>query len=104
MHQILIDGVRGHDKQPGEFRSVRVSVGKGYRYIPPPPMDVLRLMENFEAYSNSQDHATDPLVGCFLAHYQFEAIHPFRDGNGRVGRALLSLMIFLWLKQSMPWL
>jgi Fic family protein len=104
MHQILMDGVRGHDKQPGEFRSVQVSVGKGYRFIPPPPKEVQRLMENFESYANPKDGAIDPLVGCFIAHYQFEAIHPFRDGNGRVGRALLSLMIYLWLKQSMPWL
>ena len=104
MHQILMHGVRGHDKQPGEFRGVRVSVGKGYRFIPPPPEEVPRLMNNFEDYSNSVYADVDPLVQCFIAHYQFETIHPFRDGNGRVGRAVLSLMIYLKLAQSMPWL
>jgi Fic family protein len=105
VHEILMHGVRGHDKQPGQFRTVQVSVGKGYRFIPSPPNDVQRLMGDFEKYANAKDdERVDPLISCFMAHYQFETIHPFRDGNGRVGRAILSLMVSVRLNHSLPWL
>ena len=61
-------------------------------------------MGSLERYVNEEDAKFDPLVRCYLVHYQFEAIHPFADGNGRVGRALLALMIYKWLGHAMPWL
>jgi Fic family protein len=61
-------------------------------------------MSNLERYIHSDDIALDPLILCYIVHYQFEAIHPFSDGNGRVGRALLALMIYKWLRHAMPWL
>ena len=60
-------------------------------------------MDDLEKYINTPS-PLDPLIRCFMVHYQFEAIHPFRDGNGRVGRVLLALMIYRWLGHSMPWL
>lgn len=104
MHKVLMQGVRGHDKTPGEFRRWQVQLGSRGRYIPPHAGEVDRLMSNFEKYANADDHRYDPLVKSFLLHYQFEAIHPFGDGNGRVGRALLSLMIYKWHGHAMPWL
>ena len=103
LHKILMHGVRGSDQTPGEFRTLQNQIGRPARYVPPPPE---RLAETLNAFEHSM-HLTnsfDPLVRAFLAHYQFEAIHPFRDGNGRVGRLLLSLMIAEWCKLSSQWL
>jgi Fic family protein len=61
-------------------------------------------MKELEDYLNHGQDEFDPLVCCFIAHYQLEAIHPFSDGNGRIGRVVLSLMIYQWCKLSMPWL
>lgn len=61
-------------------------------------------MGNFEKYINEGDDRFDPLVLCYIAHYQIEAIHPFADGNGRIGRVLLALMIYSVMKHTMPWL
>lgn len=104
MHGILMQGVRGRGTSPGEFRRWQVQLGSTGRFIPPPAPEVPALMENLEGYVNNPDDQIDPLVRCFIVHYQFEAIHPFGDGNGRVGRALLALMIYQWLDHSMPWL
>lgn len=104
MHNALMQGVRGKDKRPGEFRNLQVQITYSGRFIPPPANEVIRLMDNLETYINSTRDAIDPLVRCFLVHYQFETIHPFSDGNGRVGRALLALMIYHWHKHTMPWL
>lgn len=104
VHAVLMDGVRGYDKSPGQFRNTQVQIGSHGRFIPPPNSEVAGLMDNFEQYINSDHPHLDPLVRCFLVHYQFEAIHPFRDGNGRVGRVLLTLMICRWMKHAMPWL
>lgn len=103
MHGILMQGVRGRDKSPGQFRTVQVQVGSTGRFIPPPAIEVPRLMQNLEEYV-SADHKIDPLVKAFIVHYQFEAIHPFEDGNGRVGRAILALMIHKHLNHTKPWL
>jgi Fic family protein len=65
---------------------------------------MLTCLDDFEKRLNQEDHNYDPLVRCYLTHYQFEAIHPFIDGNGRVGRVLLSLMIYKWCALTMPWL
>jgi len=104
IHLVLMQGVRGFDKSPGRFRTVHVQVGSSGRFIPPPASEVERLMADFERYINGEFPEVDPLIRCYLAHYQFEAIHPFRDGNGRVGRVLLTLMISRWMKHAMPWL
>ena len=61
-------------------------------------------MNELETYVNTSTNNCDPLVRSFLVHYQFEAIHPFSDGNGRIGRVLLSLMIYKWCNLQMPWL
>lgn len=103
MHRTLLSGVRGSNKRPGEFRPDQVHIGSDRRYIPPPAHRVADQMYELQAYVNGSS-GVDPLIRSFLCHYQFEAIHPFIDGNGRVGRALLSLMIQHLLGHSMPWL
>lgn len=103
LHMVLLDGVRGADAQPGEFRRVQVQIGRPPRFVPPPPQHLEQALDNFEKYLH-QDKQFDPLVEAFLAHYQFETIHPFRDGNGRVGRLLLSLTIAEWCSLSNQWL
>jgi cell filamentation protein, protein adenylyltransferase len=103
LHSILMDGVRGYQERPGEFRTIQVQIGHPARYVPPPPTYVESLMDDFEKFMNIAD-SMDPLVRAFLGHYQFEAIHPFRDGNGRVGRLLLALTIAEWCQLSSQWL
>ncbi len=103
LHAVLMKGVRGSDQTPGEFRKIQNQIGWPARYVPPPPQNLDETLDAFEKYLHSTD-AFDPLVKAFLVHYQFEAIHPFRDGNGRVGRLLLSLTIAEWCKLSSQWL
>jgi Fic family protein len=103
MHRTLLGGVRGQDRRPGEFRDCQVHVGLGARFVPPPPGELLACLDAFEKYHH-EPSTVDPLLRAFLAHYQFETIHPFRDGNGRVGRLLLSLTIGQWLNLGSPWL
>lgn len=111
LHRQLLETQRGHDKSPGMLRDRQVYVEVGRRYIPPPPEYLEELLVNLEDYlaeETSRDpldeKASDPLVRAFIAHYQFEAIHPFKDGNGRIGRLLLSLCIYKWLGHSHAWL
>jgi Fic family protein len=104
LHHILISGVRGQHAVPGEYRDHQVAIGSDRRYVPPPVPQMLNAMDALERYINTPDDAYDPLVRACLVHYQFEAIHPFADGNGRIGRVLLSLMISKWCNLSMPWL
>jgi Fic family protein len=103
LHAVLMDGVRGTDQNPGEFRKIQNQIGWPARFVPPPPQNLDETLHAFESYLHSND-GFDPLVRAFLAHYQFETIHPFRDGNGRVGRLLLSLMIAEWCNLSSQWL
>lgn len=96
-HARLLEGVRGHDKTPGEFARNQNMVGgtrlETARFIPPPPSEKLPCIADLEKYLNRADKSgTSPLIDLALAHYQFETIHPFGDGNGRVGRMLISLM------------
>ena len=98
-HRVLMQGVRGHDKTPGEFRHSQNWIG-GYgvsltraKYIPPNPQDMLQAMSDLEKYMNAED-GTDPLIRAALIHYQFETIHPFLDGDGRMGRMLVVLFLF----------
>jgi Fic family protein len=100
-HKRLLQGVRGKDTQPGEFRRHQNYIAKptqliqDARFVPPPVGEMTACLDDFEKYL----HATSPLppiVRLALIHYQFEAIHPFDDGNGRVGRLLLSLLLSEW--------
>ena len=97
-HAVLMNSVRGGDKTPGEFRVSQNWIGgagstlKNARYIPPNPEDMIECMAALEKYMN-EDDGTDPLIKAALIHYQFETIHPFLDGNGRVGRLLITLYL-----------
>jgi len=104
LHRVLLTGVRGQEKSPGKFRNCQVHIGSDRRFIPPPAMHLEDCLDAFEKYMHAE-HSFDPLVECYLMHYQFEAIHPFLDGNGRVGRLLLSLKTAQYNKfASSPWL
>ena len=97
-HAVLMEGVRGQEKSPGEFRYSQNWIGgqgstiRNARYIPPNPLDMQNAMSDLEKYMNSDD-SLDPLIQAALIHYQFETIHPFLDGNGRVGRLLITLFL-----------
>lgn len=103
LHAILMDGVRGQNQTPGEFRTTQNQIGRPARFVPPPPTEMTVALHEFENYLHARD-GSDPLVKAFLAHYQFETIHPFGDGNGRVGRLLLSLTIAEWCGLPGQWL
>lgn len=104
LHAILMDGVRGSGQRPGEFRKIQNQIGRPARFVPPPPQYLDETLHAFEKYLHVTDGNLDPLVRSFIAHYQFETIHPFADGNGRVGRLLLSLTIAEWCGLSSQWL
>ena len=97
-HAVLMAGVRGQEKSPGEFRYSQNWIGgqgstlKNARYIPPCPEDMELAMSDLEKYMNTDDEL-DYLLRVALIHYQFETIHPFLDGNGRVGRLLITLYL-----------
>lgn len=103
VHEQLLSGVRGENRTPGEFRCRQVQIGVEARFVPPPPQEMQICLNDFERYLHTESEI-DPLIRAFMAHYQFETIHPFLDGNGRVGRLLLSLTIYEWLKLGNPWL
>lgn len=97
-HAVLMKSVRGCDKTPGEFRVSQNWIGgagstlKNARYIPPNPSDMKECMSDFEKFMNKEDDM-DIFVKAALLHYQFETIHPFLDGNGRIGRLLITLFL-----------
>ena len=97
-HAVLMEGVRGQEKSPGEFRYSQNWIGgqgstiRNARYIPPNPEDMINAMSDLEKYMNGDD-SLDPLIQAALIHYQFETTHPFLDGNGRVGRLLITLFL-----------
>lgn len=97
-HAVLMEGVRGQERNPGEFRHSQNWIGgqgstlKNARYIPPSPDDMKEAMSELEKYINSDDN-TDGLIRAAMIHYQFETIHPFLDGNGRIGRLLITLFL-----------
>jgi len=101
VHKVLLSNVRGADKEPGEFRRSQNWIGpagcslKNARYIPPNVEDVQQAMSDLEKYINAED-ANAPLIRAALIHYQFETIHPFLDGNGRMGRLLILLCLMEW--------
>lgn len=98
VHEKLMEGVRGQDKTPGEFRHSQNWIGpancslKDARYIPPNVQDMEEAMSDLERYMN-ENVEYDPLIRVALIHYQFETIHPFLDGNGRIGRLLILLYL-----------
>lgn len=97
-HAVLMEGVRGQEKSPGEFRYSQNWIGgqgstiRNARYIPPNPEDMQTAMSDLEKYMNGDD-SLDPLIQAALIHYQFETTHPFLDGNGRIGRLLITLFL-----------
>ena len=101
IHKELLAGVRGQEKNPGEFRRSQNWIGaegcslRDARYIPPNVKDMNVALDDLERYMNEGDDY-DPLIRIALIHYQFETIHPFLDGNGRVGR----LMILIYLMEQ----
>jgi Fic family protein len=104
LHEKLMTGVPGHQAAPGRFRRIQNWIGKPgstvatASYIPPPPGGVEPCLAAWEAFLH--ESTLPPLVTIALAHYQFEAVHPFLDGNGRVGRLLITL--FLIERQILP--
>jgi len=98
MHKILMGGVRGDEKSPGKFRDVQNWIGSEFSnvsdaiFVPPNPKAVPKLMDDLIDYLNTE-HNIPVLVRCALMHYQFETIHPFCDGNGRIGRSLISVYL-----------
>jgi len=98
LHAVLLESVRGRDKEPGLFRRTQVWIGapgtpiEAARFIPPKPARIPKLLANLERYWRSDE--LDPLVQLALIHAQFEIIHPFRDGNGRIGRMLVPVFLY----------
>lgn len=103
LHETLMTGVRGQDKNPGQFRTTQNFIGRPPRFVPVPPQHLEEVLGTFEKHLHAR-RPFDPLVEAFLVHYQFEAIHPFSDGNGRVGRLLLAIIIEEWCGLSNQWL
>jgi Fic family protein len=99
MHSVLLDSVRGSGKDRGNFRRSQVYIAKDgapidqATFVPPIASDIPALISNWEQFLHAEDQI-DPLVKVAILHYQFEAIHPFLDGNGRIGRLLIPLTLF----------
>ena len=104
-HRRLMQGVRGAAKQPGEVRRSQNWIG-GTRpanavFVPPPPNELPALLGNLEKFLHAQN-GLHPLVRIGLVHVQFETIHPYLDGNGRIGRLLITLLLEHWKLLSAP--
>jgi Fic family protein len=107
LHAHLMEGVRGGRATPGKFRRGQNWIGRpgctldDASFVPPPSPDMLAALDEFEKYLHSEC-VYPPLVRLGLIHYQFEAIHPFLDGNGRIGRLVLSLLLVNWNLLPLP--
>lgn len=97
IHAELVKGTRGADKTPGEFRRSQNWIGGSSpgnaRFVPPPPDAVMPALDNLEKFLHDIPQRTSPLIKAGIAHAQFETIHPFLDGNGRVGRLLITMIL-----------
>lgn len=97
LHKILMRGVRGEHKTPGEFRTSQNWIGGSMPsnavYVPPPHTEIAECLTDFEKFINNEEIDTPDLIKIAIIHYQFESIHPFLDGNGRIGRLLIPLYI-----------
>ncbi len=108
IHAILLEGVRGEHAAPGEFRRTQNWIGppgctlNEATYVPPPPNEMLLALDAWEKYLHARDEHHPPLVRLAFIHYQFEAIHPFLDGNGRIGRLMLILILVEWNILPLP--
>lgn len=105
-HRLLLDGVRGSGKQPGELRRSQNWIG-GTRpgnavFVPPPPESVATLLSELEYFIHYDNSTLPPLVNIAVVHAQFETIHPFLDGNGRIGRMLIAALLESWGLLSEP--
>lgn len=99
-HRLLLDGARGAGKQPGELRRSQNWIG-GTRpgnaaFVPPPPQHLADLLTDLERFIHGAESDLPPLVKAALIHAQFETIHPFLDGNGRIGRLLIAVLLEHW--------
>jgi Fic family protein len=109
IHAVLMEDVRGEHLTPGEFRRSQNWIGapgstlESARFIPPPVDEMHAALDDLEKYIHASSDLP-PLVQAALIHYQFEAIHPFLDGNGRIGRLLIILLLIEWGLLSQPWL
>lgn len=107
LHVTLMQGVRGSGKSPGEFRKSQNWIGRPgatlltAEFVPPPPDDVDRLMSDLEKFTHHTDRLP-PLIKAALIHSQFETIHPFLDGNGRLGRLLITFLLVHWKVLDKP--
>lgn len=106
MHAVVLDGVRGLDRQPGQLRTSQNWIGRPgasleqAAFVPPPPEEMGALLDDWERFVH-EGSDLPPLVEAALLHYQFETIHPFLDGNGRLGRLLI--VFVLVLRQRLPY-
>ena len=101
IHSRLLDGVRGQYETPGQFRRQQNFIGPTQdinqaRFVPPPVDRMAEGMKNLEIYINKPTAELPTLAQIAIIHYQFETIHPFADGNGRLGRLLISLLLSAW--------
>lgn len=108
LHERLLKGVRGEHATPGQFRTSPNWIGRPgctlaeAQFVPPPVTELEMALDAFEKYLHAEDPTNPPLLRLAYIHYQFEAIHPFLDGNGRIGRLLMSLLLVSWGLLPLP--
>jgi Fic family protein len=107
LHAVLMKGVRGQERTPGEFRSSQNWIGapgstlETATYVPPPPDEMIECIKHWEIFVNDRGKMPE-LIQCAIMHEHFEAIHPFLDGNGRIGRLLITLFLLERRRLSKP--
>jgi Fic family protein len=108
MHEVLLCKGRGSHKQPGEFRTSQNWIGGSRpgnaRFVPPPPERLMECLDAFEKYLHRDERPYSSIIDAGLIHVQFETIHPFLDGNGRIGRLLITFFLIIMGDLKQPWL